>query len=113
MFHKLNPSFDQTMIKSLNILKDENKIVQEYLSNLSKKLIIESDKGTKIRNKDLLKTDYPLRLLHQFLEPFGFNYSQMQSVLKNISDKGVSGKKFFSSTHEMTIGKEFIQINFQ
>ncbi|HRH12623.1 MAG TPA: tRNA lysidine(34) synthetase TilS, partial [Bacteroidia bacterium] len=37
LFHKLNPSFDQTMIKNLNILKDESRIVQEYLSNISKK----------------------------------------------------------------------------
>jgi len=110
LFHKLNPSFDQTMIKNLNILKDESRIVQEYLSNISKKLIIQSDKSTKIRKGDLLQTDYPLSLLHQFLEPFGFNYSQMQSVLKNISRRGVSGKKFFSSTNEMTIGKEFIQV---
>lgn len=110
LFHQLNPSFDQTMIRNMHILSDESKIVQEYLEKLANKLIIVSDKGNKIRKKDLLETEYLLSLLHQFLEPFGFNYSQLQSVLINISGDGISGKKFFSDSHELIIGKEFLQV---
>lgn len=110
LFKKLNPSFDDTMIRNMAILGDEHAFIEEQLQLLTEKLRIENKGSVRIRKKDLLRSKYPLTLLHVLLDPFGFNYSQSQSILRIVHADSVSGKRFLTESHILAIGKEFLQI---
>jgi len=101
---KLNPSFVNTMQKNMDILNDtESYIHQNIATKLRKNIVSTKGDFSEISIKELLKLNFPKIYLLQFLEPFGFNSSQVNDVLKSIKN---TGSQFYSGSHKLLIDRE-------
>ena len=105
-FKRLNPSFEQTMLKELDILKEVNTLVTKEVEK-KKRLISNIRNGAgKIDIAKLEKTDSPQLLLFELLKDFGFNSTQASNIHDTL--RGLPGKIFSSDTHQLIKDRKFL-----
>ena len=102
------PHFDSALKASLGHLQLANELVQKEVKRVSKHLLVQQG-NKRLINRGLLSNLHPLSYyLYEVLKPFGFNsttiYELCDSYLKQ------SGKQYFSSTHVITIDRNYLII---
>lgn len=107
---KLNPSFVTTLNREMTYLSDASDIVDEWCRQNAPDVLSCSQQSTvcppggrsdvRISIPRLLSKKSWRYLLYHILEPYGFNSASLASIENLLeSDRTVSGKSFFSTTH--------------
>ena len=107
---ELHPNLEQTILNNVAIFKEEAEIVQQFLTEKSKLLVIKNAGNIAI-DMVLLKKEKQIKtILHYILNPFGFTISQINDISSNLKNNGESGKLFLTSSNTLTIDRRFILI---
>ena len=109
-FKKINPKFQNRMLKNFEIFNDLEKIYNDYIES-NKQIVIENRKNLiYIDLEKLLNTPAPLSLLYEIIRPYGFKSSQNEHILTNINNLQ-TGKLFFSKTHRILKDTKYLIID--
>jgi tRNA(Ile)-lysidine synthase len=103
---KLHPQFEKTMLQNVANFKEEGAIVQEFLLEKTKKIVKQKADLIYLNKKLLLEEKHHKSILKFTLGNFGFNTTQLNDIIKNISNNGLIGKVLSTSTHTLTIDRE-------
>ncbi|MDO8998963.1 MAG: tRNA lysidine(34) synthetase TilS [Bacteroidota bacterium] len=107
---ELHPNIEQTFLNNVANFKEEAEIISDFLEHKTKQLLSKKAELLSL-NKNLLKTEKQITtVLHYILEPFGFNHAQIADIKTNITENGEAGRLFYTSTHTLTIDRDFIFI---
>ena len=107
-FKSLNPSFEQTLASELEILRQVNELVVAEVEK-KKKLLAQYKKGLcKIDIEKLKKSGSPKLFLYEIVKDFGFNSVQTANIYDGI--EGLTGKMFFSETHQLLKDRKYLLI---
>lgn len=99
IFEKINPSFVRTLNREMGYFAEASEIVDDYCES---NVILSSP--TVIPVSELLSHKHWRYLLYYMLEPYGFSAATLSSIENLLeSDRTMSGKKFDSPTHELTV----------
>jgi len=110
VFKKINPKFQNRMLKNFEIFNDLEKIYNDYIES-NKQIVIENRKNLiYIDLEKLLNTPAPLSLLYEIISPYGFKSSQNEHILTNINNLQ-TGKLFFSKTHRILKDTNYLIID--
>ncbi len=107
-FKRLNPSFEQTMAKELEILQEVNGLVINEVEKKKKAIASIRNGNGKIDIAKLEKTDSPRLLLFEILKEFGFNPTQVANIYDAL--QGLPGKVFISETHTLIKDRKYLII---
>ena len=107
VFDELHPEARQGLYKSLEHLASENELYRELLSEKFSQIVEEQDDVFVIarRNDEAIQP----QLLFEWLRQFGFNTDQCRFIFDSMQT-GV-GNKYFSPTHQLTIGRNELQLS--
>ena len=105
-FAEINPAYKQNILKTIERLNITNHILIEKLGEIKANIVEEKEEQT-LLNISKLKELEPLNFfLFELLFPYGFNSDQVASIIKSID--GISGKSFYSSTHELIKDRDYL-----
>tara|TARA_B110000003_G_C16621864_1_gene523437 strand:- start:284 stop:1588 length:1305 start_codon:yes stop_codon:yes gene_type:complete len=104
---KINPSIRETITKEIHVLEGVSEVYYLNIANIRKEIINESNGIIRIKISKILRLNPLKNYLYELLFPFGFS-SMISSIIKSL--KGMSGKTFFSNTHQLVIDREYILI---
>ncbi len=108
LLQKLNPSLENTLIENVHRFNEEYALLHEYLDVKLDELVKINGEQTIISREKLMKSISRATLLHNVLQPFGFNASQEKDILSNIENKGLVGKIFHAKEYELSIDRKEI-----
>lgn len=100
---ELNPVLEETFQRTSQLLQQEIGLIRNSYEAWKKEYISVSETSTKISKAGLQAESAGLMLWH-LLRPLGFHYQQCESILKATQ----TGKHFVSSTHQVSIDREFL-----
>ena len=99
IFEKINPSFIRTLNREMGYFAEASEIVDDYCES---NVILSSPAVIPV--PELLSHKHWRYLLYYMLEPYGFSAAALASIENLLeSDRTISGKKFDSPTHELTV----------
>lgn len=110
---KINPNIEKTFSENVFRFEQEADIVQEYLSTRLKALLNDGVHFASIDKAKLRQEKYKESLLHYILGSLGFNATQQQNVLENITSNSLSGKKFYTEFFVLTIDRKALIIEYK
>lgn len=96
MLREINPSFDNSIERTIAHLRDNEKFYRSAIEQWRKEVCIERDNTLYIDLATLHTAPAPATLLFEILSPLGFNASQIESMA---AGKLPSGKQFITATH--------------
>jgi len=104
----LNPNLEETFWQSAQRINQVEEVFKDVLTDISKAackrrqndLIIELEKLQGRPGSDVL--------LFELIRPYGFNFSQLQSLIQSIDS---TGKKFISATHQLIVDRKQLIIS--
>lgn len=94
---KLQPTFDQSLLKTMRILQKQENIYFLHIREISEKLLHADEDGYRLYWEEVGKLPYPETYLFEILHPFGFNESQITSLAA--AGAQAKGKRLESRTH--------------
>ena len=105
----LNPKISQTIIKDMEHFKEMAHIYEEAIE-IKRKNIVDSIENNcfKIDINALKKLDPIKTYMFEFLSPYNFNITVIENIIASFDQ--TSGKKFFSSTHQIIKNREELLI---
>lgn len=103
---KLNPALESTFENNIRLFKQTATVVKQFVSE-KRKEIVEGSSSFKINIKKILAEESAELLLFEWLSPKGFNTAQVEQIFNSLSSK-LSGKLFFSETHQALIDRDYI-----
>ena len=98
-FGSINPAYKQNILKTIERLNITNKILQEKITEIKAEIIEEKNDQLFIDIYKLKKLNKPNFHLFELLHPFGFNGGQTEQIIESLD--GISGKIFYSNTHQL------------
>ncbi|MDD4515023.1 tRNA lysidine(34) synthetase TilS [Massilibacteroides sp.] len=96
LLEEINPSVSEAIIRTAENLTDAEKLYASSLSEYQKKVLSEDHS---VLIEPLLNTPAPKTVLYEILKSYGFNRSVVNDIYLSLS--GESGKRFYSSTHQL------------
>lgn len=104
----IQPSFLSNIHHSINLLNFASTIFKSKLDNIIKTALVKEKGTSRISIKGLIENQVNPELLFELITEYGFNYTQCQNILAVLTEN--SGKRFFSTTHELLIDREALFI---
>jgi tRNA(Ile)-lysidine synthase len=104
IFEELNPQFLETFIKTQSHLKENEELVEDYMSLLYPKIIEKTKYGYSLDINYLKKIPNTSAVLYQLLKSFGF--TEWNDVY-NLMD-AQPGKMVFSASHRLIKDREYL-----
>jgi len=111
--HKLLPTLTQIddhfldkISASTAILAEEESLLHFLEDKLLKKIVSHSNLSVRIEKAVLDKYPEPQLILYRFLKEYNFNITQVQ----DIASFSKLGSHFYSSTHELLVERNFLEI---
>lgn len=104
----LNPSFEQTLASELGILQQVNKLVFAEVEKKKKTLVQVRKDLCKIDIEKLKKSGSAELFLYEIIKEYGFNSVQAASICEALD--GLTGKMFFSETHQLLKDRKHLLI---
>lgn len=105
-FKQLNPSFEKTIQKELELMQQYHHIIQSHFSEEIKQAVIKTPTGIKIKLESILNCETPELLLFEILNEYGFNSKLISGI--NESLRGISGKLFSSENYELLKDRDYL-----
>ncbi|MGZ3861780.1 MAG: tRNA lysidine(34) synthetase TilS [Bacteroidia bacterium] len=104
----LNPSFEQTLASEIEILQQVNNLVFSEVEKKKKSLAIIRKGLCKIDIEKLKRSGSPKLFLYEIIKEFGFNSVQAANIYDGLD--GLTGKMFFSETHQLLKDRKHLLI---
>jgi tRNA(Ile)-lysidine synthase len=106
VFEKINPSFSQSMARTIARLEQSNKVLKQFMDEELEGAISENNGKVYISIKHLKKLK-PLGLyLFELLHPYGFNAEQIEDVEHALENQ--SGQHFIADEFELLHDREVL-----
>lgn len=107
-FKELNPSFEDTIKKELELFEQYDHILSKHFDEETKQILEKLEDGARINIEKLLSKDSPELLLYEALKDYGFHSKSITQILN--ATKNISGKKFSSDSYELIKDREYLLI---
>ncbi|MCX7744866.1 MAG: tRNA lysidine(34) synthetase TilS [Flavobacteriales bacterium] len=110
LFHQLNPSFDEVMIRNMDNLRAAQAVYRQGILRLKTELVHFEPTlpGYKISMLELAGRNVNEQIMYELIREFDFNPSQAADMLDAIG--GQSGLRFDSPTHRCVTSRGFFFI---
>ena len=116
VFDNIKPEAREKILESVNHLSSENQLYRELLKEKLSQIetvdgVLHSipkrhfDRAERVEKSP---ANNSLQLLFEWLRPFGFSFSQCESILASLDSE--PGKEFYSSNYQLVIEKDTIDI---
>jgi len=107
-FEALNPNYRQSMVSTINFLRDAEIIYREAVDEKIAQITTPYQQGIRVSVNELKKLTPPGAWLFELLSPYGFNSATILSIGAALD--GISGKQFVSPTHRLVKDRESLLI---
>ncbi|HXB40944.1 MAG TPA: tRNA lysidine(34) synthetase TilS [Bacteroidia bacterium] len=104
----LNPSIEQTLASELEILQQVNQLVFTEVEKKKKSLAVIKKDSCKIDIEKLKKSGSSKLFLYEIIKEYGFNSVQSTNIYDGLD--GLTGKMFFSDTHQLLKDRKHLLI---
>jgi len=104
----IKENYQELLTGNIQRLKQTEEIYRQHIQNVSEKLIIKENNNIRVSIKELNKNQPASTFLYELIVPFGFNFSQSNTIVESIGS--TTGKQFYSKTHRLIIDRDFIII---
>jgi tRNA(Ile)-lysidine synthase len=101
---EINPGFIHTASNNADIFKKQYDFYIKYMNLYKEKLLVNKEEGCYISVNDLIKEKYYSLILYEILSDFNFNPATINLIAENLHS--ISGKKYFSATHQLIKDRE-------
>lgn len=114
LLEQFSPGASDNIARSATYLSEAEKVYNSEIARHIPHSSVPSVASGKAESSFLIphstfyKSPSPLCLLHEFLAPFGFNRSQIETIANHLD--GLSGREFSSATHTLVIDRESIVV---
>ena len=99
LFQKINPSFDETLSRNIQNLRDTEMVLNEKISKEKRKVMQEKN-GRAYIHIEKIKKLQPLNIyLFEFIREFGFPPEMIPDIIKSLD--GIPGKQFKSEKYRL------------
>ena len=116
VFDSIKPEAREKILESVNHLSSENQLYRELLKEKLSQIetvdgVLHSipkrhfDRAERVEKSP---ANNSLQLLFEWLRPFGFSFSQCESILASLDSE--PGKEFYSTNYQLVIEKDTIDI---
>lgn len=100
----INPSAVRSIIKTISNLSSTEKIYNETIQNIRKKLLLDNS----IDIISLKQQTEPITILFEILHPYGFNIDTVTDIFRSLD--GISGKIFYSKEYRIVKDRDLLII---
>lgn len=108
IFESINPSFNQSIIKTIARLEQSNKVLKQFIDAALEDAISEKEGKIYISKKHIKKLQ-PLSLyLFELLHPYGFNAEQVEDIEQCLTRQ--PGQQFVADEFELLHDREYLII---
>lgn len=107
-FEKINPAFTEHVAKTIGYLNDAQQLVDQIISEFKTTYVNETEGKVFISKSGITNSKTPGFILFQLLETYNFNSETSEMVLEGMNK--LSGKIYFSPTHQLLVDREFLII---
>ena len=108
-FDELQPEARQGLYKSLEHLSSENELYRELLEEKLSQIIINDGNTQRLPYSAFCIPHSAFQLLFEWLRQYNFNTDQCHFIF-DAMETGI-GNKYFSSTHQLVIGRNDLQLS--
>ena len=108
---ELNPALAATVTENIQRLKDVELIYSKEVEDKRSNIVKGNNKNITIPIKQLKKLQPLATYLYEFLKPYHFNASTVDSIVEGLD--GLPGKQFFSDTHRLIKDRDLLIIESQ
>lgn len=108
LLQTLNPSIENTTLDEINVFKGIYNIYENVIENIKNEILISENNIVKIHINNLLEQNEKETILFEIIKDYGFNFSQAQQIVETLN--AVSGKLFYSKTHQLVKDRKFLII---
>ena len=106
---ELNPSLEATFSKTISRLAGAGELITLQLAHLQSQHCVVSGEQMAISKALFAPVTHKAAILWELIKSFGFNYAQCEDAAKEMD--GQPGKKFYSSTHQLTVDRQALIIS--
>ncbi|MBQ6728846.1 MAG: tRNA lysidine(34) synthetase TilS [Bacteroidales bacterium] len=109
VFDELKPEARQGLYKSLEYLASENELYRELLKEKLSQIVKRNDEVQSFPTFNSQLSTLNFQLLFEWLRQYNFNADQCRFIFETMNT-GI-GNKYFSSTHQLIIGRDDLQLS--
>ncbi len=111
LFEKINPSFLETITADISRFDQAGTITDDFVAVHAPKVARRERSGLVIDPLKLSETPHWEYLLYRLLEPYGFNESVLEDLIRLIdSGSTFSGRRFFSNEYVALTSRDAIEV---
>ena len=101
---EINPGFIRTASNNADVFKKQYDFYMNYMNRYKENLLIKNEENYDIPINDLIKETYYSLILYEILSDFNFNSVTVKLIAGNLDS--ISGKKYYSATHQLIKDRE-------
>ena len=105
----IEPDFVNKLANTTAIIRKGEQIIQSAVDQAKRTLISRSEDFITIDKSQLMCLSPSDYYLYEILKDYGYNYAQVNDIIEAIN--GTSGKQFFSSEYQLTIGRKSLIVS--
>ena len=109
VFDELQPEARQGLYKSLEHLSSENELYRVLLKEKLSQIVIQNAEIQSFPSFIFQLSTFNFQLLFEWLRQYGFNTDQCHFIFEAM-ETGI-GNKYYSSTHQLVIGRNELQLS--
>ena len=103
-FADINPDFKKILNENIFRVREAEMIFRESIEFERIRIVIKEKDKILLSINNLIKLEPVTTYLHEFLSPYGFNFSVVSNLIQALDED--PGKQFFSSTHRLIKDRE-------
>lgn len=103
---EINPEFRKTITFTIDRMRETEQLLDNHLTVVREKVMIENAESISFIISELLKLDPAEVYLFELLQPYGFNRSVTDEIVRGLQD--IPGKQYFSQTHRLLRDRELL-----
>lgn len=110
LLRKINPTLENTFKRNIANFRQEADIVTDYLEERAADLITQTHDYIFIDKRKLKREKYQQSVINHLIGGYGFNDTSQKNILRSITEDGISGKRFTSTTHALCVDRHDLVI---
>jgi len=103
---EMNPKLLENLSKNTSYLRDTEHIYANGLKHHLKSWLVKRGEETYIPILKILKTKGYPTILYEYLNPFGFNATQVEQIIESFDAQ--AGKQFLTESHQLIKDRKFL-----
>ncbi|WP_282014723.1 tRNA lysidine(34) synthetase TilS [Marinifilum flexuosum] len=106
VLEQINPAIRKTMSENVQRFKEVEQIYNDVIEENRLHLVFQREKQLLISIARLQELPSPSSHLFEILSPYGFHHRDVRMIAKSLDS--ISGKRFFSSTHQLLRDRKYL-----